>query len=125
MFFQQVGAVGAGLLGAVNLALASLSLMEEGAALRLPRLGLLRAWLVLAFLNIGAVAFLLVCLLDVLKDDEGVNLAMAFGSIFTVMTTGSSKGGYSSIMCASGGRSGDGVDTRRGYEPKMYREEIF
>ena len=69
--------------------LASLSLMEEGAALRLPRLGLLRAWLVLALLNVGAVAFLLVCLLDVLKSDAGVNLAMAFASIFTVMTTGS------------------------------------
>ena len=85
---QQVGAVAAGLLGAVNLLLASLSLMEEGAALRLPRLGLLRAWLVLALLNVGAVAFLLVCLLDVLKGDAGVNLAMAFASIFTVMTTG-------------------------------------
>ena len=103
----------AGLLGAVNLLLASLSLMEEGAALRLPRLGLLRAWLVLAFLNVGAVAFLLVCLLDVLKGDEGVNLAMAFASIFTVMTTGSSKGGYFLIMSASVRRSGNVVETRR------------
>ena len=42
----------------------------------------------LAYLNIGAVAFVLVCLLDTLKGDAGINLAMSFGAVFTVMTTG-------------------------------------
>ena len=89
-----MGALASGLLGVLNLALASLALCEEGAALRLPRLGLLRAWLVLAYVNIGAVAFVLVCMLDTLKGDKGVNLAMAFGSVFTVMTTGTYSSQY-------------------------------
>ena len=42
MTLHQARALPSGLLGVLNLALASLALYEEGAALKLPRLGLLK-----------------------------------------------------------------------------------
>ena len=86
-----MGASASGLFGVVNLALASLALLEEGAGLKLPRFAFLKAWLVVAYVNVGAVAFLLVCMLDTLKGDEGLNIAMAFGSVFAVITIGKLK----------------------------------